>query len=419
MINRILIFLLSPFLYFSTYSQDIVYSRSLIDTLTSEYFCGRGAVNDGEKKAANYISNEFKKNGLAQFNNSFFQEFNYPINTFPGEIKVLFDNSKLTPGEDYLVKPNSGHIAGTFKLVWYTDDNVPTKKQLKKLVVVNFFADKFIVIDSEDADNEIFSMLRLNLFGAAGIINLVDHKLTHSISSTHNDFPILTVKRESIDKLNKTIEITIQQKFIPNYQSQNVIGYVEGTEHPDSFIILSAHYDHLGKMGSNVYFPGANDNASGVAMLLNLVHHYTNKSPPAKTIIFIAFGAEESGLIGSKYFVKNPTIPLSKINFVFNMDLMGTGSEGATIVNGGIYTSYYEKLVNINKRNNYLPSIKKRGKAANSDHYWFSENDVPSFFIYLRGGIKAYHDINDVSKTLPLTKFEDSFRLIRDFINEM
>jgi len=66
-----------------------------------------------------------------------------------------------------------------------------------------------------------------------------------------------------------------------------------------------------------------------------------------------------------------------------------------------------------------LTEIKKRGKAANSDHYWFSEKGIPSFFIYLRGGIKAYHDVYDVSKTLPLTKFTDSFRLIHDFVDEL
>ncbi|MFB0926414.1 MAG: M28 family peptidase, partial [Vicingaceae bacterium] len=141
--------------------------------------------------------------------------------------------------------------------------------------------------------------------------------------------------------------------------------------------------------------------------------------PPTKTVVFIAFGAEEIGLVGSQYFVQNPPFDLKKINFVFNMDLMGTGSEGAMIVNGKIFENQYKSLTKINEEHNYLPIIKKRGKAANRDHYWFSENGVPAFFIYLMGGIKAYHDIYDVSETLPLTKFEDTFRLIRDFVDEL
>jgi len=124
-------------------------------------------------------------------------------------------------------------------------------------------------------------------------------------------------------------------------------------------------------------------------------------------------------LIGSKYFVNHPTVPLNQINFVFNMDLMGTGSEGGMIVNGRVYEEHFNRLIKINKEKNYLPSIKKRGRAANSDHYWFSEKGVPSFFIYLMGGISAYHDVDDISKTLPLAKYEDSFRLIRDFVDEL
>ena len=101
------------------------------------------------------------------------------------------------------------------------------------------------------------------------------------------------------------------------------------------------------------------------------------------------------------------------------MDLLGTGSEGAMIVNGKVFENHFDALTKINDENKYLSIIKKRGKAANSDHYWFSENGVPAFFMYLMGGIKAYHDIYDVSSTLPLTKFDDSFRLIRDFVDEL
>ena len=73
-------------------------------------------------------------------------------------------------------------------------------------------------------------------------------------------------------------------------------------------------------------------------------------------------------------------------------------------------------LVELNNRSNYVKQVKKRGKAANSDHFPFSEKGVPAFFIYTRGGIEAYHDIYDLPETLPLTEFEDVFKLIRDFI---
>jgi len=419
--NKIFLILLLHFYSFTLFTQNNEYAREIVDTLTSEYFRGRGVVNGGERKAADFIKKEYKKHGLKAFNDKYFQFFSYSINSFPGTVEVSFGNTKLVAGKDFLVGAKSGKMYGSFEIVWYNKDNVPSKKQLNKLVKINFFINKFIIVDDKDAveGKEVLEQLKQNLFGASGIILLEDDKLTKDLATTFNDFAILTIKRESISRDYKTITVSIDQKFVRDYESQNVIGYVKGEEFSDSIIILSAHYDHLGMMGNQVYFPGANDNASGIAMLLNLAYHYTHKDPPKKTIVFIAFGAEEAGLIGSNYFVRNPTISLNKVNFVMNMDIMGTGDEGAMIVNGTILPQHFEMLQKINTERDYLTQIKARGKAANSDHYWFTEKGIPAFFIYLMGGIKAYHDVYDISTTLPLTEFEDTFRLIRDFIDEL
>jgi aminopeptidase YwaD len=78
-------------------------------------------------------------------------------------------------------------------------------------------------------------------------------------------------------------------------------------------------------------------------------------------------------------------------------------------------TEHFKALQTLNEKNHFLNEVKIRGKAANSDHYFFSEKGVPSFFIYTRGGIKAYHDIYDKAQTLPLTKFDDLFHLLTAF----
>ena len=304
-------------------TQNIDYTKQIIDTLTTSYFGGRGAVDLGEKKAADFLKNEFKRNNLQPFNNNFFQHFTYNINTFPGEVSVSIDGIKLIAGVDYLVEPNSGSVGGNFQLVWYNKLNVPSKKELKKLVSMNFFHDKFIVIDDEGADrnNETFQQLKLNVFGAAGIINLETKKLTHHLSQTYNDFGVLRIMKDKISQKDRKITVEIDQKFERNYPSQNVIGFVKGEVYPDSFIIVSAHYDHLGYMGKEVYFPGANDNASGIAMLLNLASHYTHKELPKKSIVFMLFGAEEVAILGSKHYIENPLFPLDKINFVMNFKI--------------------------------------------------------------------------------------------------
>ena len=76
--------------------------------------------------------------------------------------------------------------------------------------------------------------------------------------------------------------------------------------------MFSAHYDHLGMMGTTAIMNGANDNASGTAMMLTLMEYYS-KNKPEYSLLFIAFGGEEAGLIGSKFYVENPTVPLKKI----------------------------------------------------------------------------------------------------------
>ena len=99
------------------------------------------------------------------------------------------------------------------------------------------------------------------------------------------------------------------------------------------------------------------------------------------------------------------------------MDLMGSGDKGATIVNGSVFKDRFNKLVEINTKNDYLPKIKSRGKAANSDHYFFTEAGVPAFFIYLMGEYTHYHIPADNADNLKLGPYYDkSFLLIRDFI---
>jgi aminopeptidase YwaD len=179
-------------------------------------------------------------------------------------------------------------------------------------------------------------------------------------------------------------------------------------------IVITAHYDHLGGMGNNTYFPGANDNASGVALMLRLAKFYA-ANPQKYSLVFIAFSGEEAGLLGSKYFTEHPLVDLKKIRFLINTDLAGTGEEGITVVNATQYKKEFALLNQINEEFRYLVKINSRGKAANSDHYWFSEKGVPSFFIYTMGGIRAYHDIYDRAETLPLTEHDDLFRLITRF----
>ncbi len=360
-----------------SFSQDVNYAHQLVDTLTSPYFWGRGYTKDGMSKAAQFLARQFTVFGLKPLSgNTFFQPFSYPVNTFPDNMHVRINGKDLIAGKDFIISPDSRgtHAKGNLQL--------------------------------QDSVHYVDTINRI-------IVSLED-KLTWSVAPEPADYTMIEVAKKSFAETPATIDADIDNKPVKNFKASNVCGWVRGTVRPDSVIVISAHYDHLGGMGKDTYFPGANDNASGTSLLLGLAKYYA-ANPQPFTIAFICFAGEEAGLKGSKYFTEHPLIPLKNIRFLLNLDLEGTGNEGITVVNATEFTKEFTYLNEVNNANNYLVKINPRGKAANSDHYWFTEKGVRAFFLYTLGGIKAYHDVFDKAETLPLTEYEDLFKLIVEF----
>lgn len=365
-------------------AQDTTYARKIIKQLTSKKLLGRGYVNNGVNKAASLISKELKTIGLSSFGKTYSQFYTFPVNTFPGKMFVSIDGKELTAGKDYLIYP--------------TAKTLKTGFQLFKLDSLTY--------GTSDGRRETPVKIKLQ------------KKLTYTVGTKTTDDVVIEVLKSSVGDNLQNMDVIFENKFIEHFKSQNIIAYVKGKTKPDSFLVFTAHYDHLGAMGKNTYFPGANDNASGVSMLLDLTKYY-QKNPSNYSVAFIFFSGEEAGLLGSKYYSENPLFPLSKIKFLTNLDLLGTGDDGIMVVNAHVFKEQFEKLKTINDSKNYVSQIKMRGKAANSDHYWFTEKNVPSFFIYTMGGIQAYHDIYDVEQTLPLTDYNDVFKLLVNFYKDL
>lgn len=358
-------------------AQDSVFARKMIDTLTSPYFWGRGYTKDGVHKAAKFLTEQFKSYGLAPMDGrSFVQAFSYPVNTFPGKMEVVINGVALVPGRDFLVSEDSRGVKGEGTLV--QTDSVHFVDRVNRVVVE------------------------------------LDDKLTWSAEQKVLDFTVIKLDRKLQKTLPVTIKLNIENEFVNDFKTANICGIVKGTSKPDSVIVFTAHYDHLGGMGSDTYFPGANDNASGVTQVLTMAKYYA-AHPQPYSMAFILFSGEEAGLVGSKYFTENPLIPLKNIRFLVNLDLEGTGIDGITVVNAAVYPAEFALLKQVNETGKYLPHVNSRGKAANSDHYFLSEKDVPAFYMYTLGGIKAYHDIYDISKTLPLTQYGNLFKLLVGF----
>jgi hypothetical protein len=407
-------------------AQDSTYARKVVNTLASENLKGRGYVQNGGALAAGFIGNEFKRMGLKTFGSSYFQSFRTSVNTFPGTMSVKVNNTSLKPGIDYLVDAESPSGNGTYSTVFIRADEL-----LKEDVLgakIKSAKDKMIVIEAPDKSkfskedyNKIEDIVSLLKYypenPAAGIISLTKDKLTWDVSKVQYSKPCITIKVDSLSPLIESVTLNIESKLINDFEGKNVIGYVQG-KHSDSLIVLTAHYDHLGMMGDKTIFPGANDNASGTAMLLSLADYYS-KHQPEYNIVFIAFAAEELRLKGSTFFTEHPLFELKKIKFLLNFDLAGTGDEGIQVVNGSVFKNRFDQLSKINNTQHFLSQVKIRGEACNSDHCPFYNKKVPCFFIYTLGGIAAYHDIYDRAETLPLSRFDNYFKLMVAFIKEL
>lgn len=423
--------LLFIFLFFLLIFRFLIFSqqynyKELIEILSSDTLYGRGYVNNGVNKSAEIIKNKFKNfDILPLFNDSYFQHFDILVNTFPGIITLNINNVECIPGIDFLIDPESPSIKGKYKVITLKSGDVFNLKNLAKKIRAS--KNKFICLDFRDdsiyndslkniLDQTRFLIENKKGMPYRGVIKLTNKKLTWNISQRLNNIPILEVYNSKSDYEIKEIFLNIENNYFTKYEVKNIGGLIEGTLYTDSFIILCAHYDHIGMMGQKTYFPGANDNASGVAMIMCLADYF-RRFPSKFSIIFLFLAAEEVGLKGAEYFYNNMPVAKEKIKFLINLDLVGTGENGIAVVNALKYNDLFKKLLEININNGYFEYIKERGEACNGDHCIFDKGGIKCFYIYTLGNNKFYHDINDKFENLSLAGFEKLLNLIINFIN--
>ncbi|GAB4300392.1 MAG: M28 family peptidase [Marinilabiliales bacterium] len=394
------------------YSQDIDYAKTVINDLSSKKFHGRAYTHNGALKAAKYIRNELIKWDVKPFTKDYFQYFNINTNSIKSIKYVKINGKLINPGKDYTIYNTSSTCKGKFDVI-KIDSTFFSKEK------INDITGKFVLVDESDftSKNNVQLLAALeytDLIKIKGVIVVSDKNPSQTMSVKPVNHAVIKIKRDSSLAEIKNIEINYKNKFLKNIKTQNVVGYIPGEV--DTFIMFGAHYDHLGEMGKDAYFPGANDNASGCAMLLNLAKYYS-KNKPHYSLIFAFFSAEEVGILGSQYMSEQMPVNFNKIKFFFNLDLVGTGEEGIKIVNGTIFKKEFSILDSLNNVNNYFVKIGKRGEARNSDHYYFYKKGVPSFFIYTLGGSKEYHNVFDTPCSISLCEFNDLFLILRDFIS--
>jgi len=398
-------------------AQDMPRVHQTIDTLTSATLHGRGYLYQGDARAASYIRERFQQLGLQPFSGSYYQSFSFPVNTIVETPQLQVAGQALQPGKDFVASAAAASGKGNARVL-VLDTAVFNDPAAARKFFTQSFRHKAIVFRQQEQQriSQLPPAYRQQLQLAKLHVVLQPKALLTSVALEQAPLPVLEVLGQAWPANAKSLTFEVKARLQPQHEAQNVVAFVKGTAQPDSFIVFTAHYDHLGGQGEGVYFPGANDNASGTAMLLELAAYYSQpQHRPKHSIAFIAFAAEEAGLLGSFYYTGHPLFPLPQIRFLVNLDLLGTGSEGMMVVNGKVHGPEFNLLQQLNARHRYLPQLKSRGRAANSDHYPFSEKGVPAFFFYTLGGTAAYHNTNDYASQLPLTEFADVFHLLVDF----
>lgn len=397
-------------------AQDLPHFKRIVKELSSAKYQGRGYAKGGANKAGKYLEKEFRKAGADEVTR---QAFTIDINTFCGKAEMWADGKKLKAGVDFSMREYSPGVHGEFP-VYYVD-------------TLNFNADKLLadLAKPENANcmvccefwftykhREVFSKLqKAGELPNAGLLYTwtAPIKFYKAYGEKVVDKPIVWVTPEAIEGV-KRVKLNVDNEFLKDYPLFNVIAKVEGARH-DSCYVFTAHYDHLGNMGKKVYYPGANDNASGTATIVTLAAHYA-KNRPQFDMYFLAFSGEDANLRGSTFFVEHPTVPLTQIKYLFNIDMIGDDNpvQYCEVSDAGM--SQFPKFEQINEEQHLFTKLNRGELAANSDHYPFAVRGVPCIFLENEEGsaFPHYHTPADNMKTVKLDSYEPVFKLVTGFI---
>ncbi len=393
---------------------NLKHYKEIVKELSSEKYQGRGYARDGANMAGKYIEQEFNNVGVDEV---VCQPFKIDINTFCGNMEMWADGKPLTPGVDFTMREYSPGVHGEFTVYHVDTLNFDAEKMYADLAKPEYDG-CLVVCDFWFMYNHPeFRPLHKKDSSVGGFIQTWTSpiKFYKAYGSKVMGKPIVWITPEAIEGVQK-VKLDVDNEFLENYELFNVIAKVNGEKH-DSCFVFTAHYDHLGNLGRDVYYPGANDNASGTATIVTLAEYYA-KNKPEYDMYFIAFSGEDSGLNGSMYYVDNPTVPLEQIKYLFNIDMIGDNNPVQYCEVSDEGNRGFALLEDINGEKHYFEALNRGELAANSDHYPFAERHVPCMLFENEEGdaFKYYHTIYDTYDSAIFVTYEPIFKLITDFV---
>jgi hypothetical protein len=424
---------------------------SYIRDLAADSMLGRRSGHPGGEAGAEYIAARFKEWGVepAGENGTYFQTFTVDLNQVEEGVVLELMTTKVRRsfyyGEDWRVQAYSGSAHGTAEIVFvgyglrdekanyddYAGLEVKGKWVLFASNLPSSLADKF---------GEAASLTRRVRWaqerGAKGALIFRREepqpaapargvRLGLSREVYRPDFAIISIETRVVDALFRDLltdlrylfqEIERQQKpmsfttgakaFISvaarweeKKPTKNVLGKITGSDPvlKNEYVIIGAHMDHLGVDPLGEVMNGANDNASGTAVVMEIARVLKlNQAKPKRTIVFGLWAAEEMGLLGSRYFADHPLVPIEKTVAYLNMDMVGHGS-GNVNFRGIYYGPEVWEVIKAKLPKEILDYVRPgRGGPGGSDHSSFLAKGVPGFSINTEGYHFKYHQANDV-----------------------
>ena len=466
-------------------------ARKHLEYLASDELEGRETGQKGQKLAGAYLMQNFIEYGLPPVNGNYFQRFNLKVGN-PEKIKIIIDNDTLYHFEDFIHNSDFQNVNfnnaksvfvgygiesenyNEFKNIDVKDkvvfllENEPKDKKGKYYVTNN--------TNNSDWNNRKAKINNLKQKGAKAIImvnknvEMYKSSFAHAFKSSKMKLatdsfsmkiPLVFISEKKADAILKeggletgfrkttkkilkngkplskdlSFKIGIESEIINDkITSENVLGFVEGSDKKDEIIIVTAHYDHLG-VHNNKIFNGADDDGSGTTALLMMAEAFAKAKAagkgPRRSILFMPLSAEEKGLLGSRYYSENPVFPLKNTVANLNIDMIGrvdkahhnkkgVPNPNYVYVIGSHFLSKELHEINEDQNNKYtkldLDYTFNTKDDPNrfyfrSDHYNFAKNNIPCIF-YFNGTHEDYHQHTDTVDKIDFTKLSNITKLI-------
>lgn len=453
--------------------------KSSIGYLASDSLKGRKPGTEGDSLSAFYIRAKFKEYGATPILDHGFQRFSVITDIVAGKNNILKINNKaLLLNTDFvpasfssnnIVNANVAFVGYGYNIkqdstTWNDYESIDIKDKW-----VMFFDGK-----PENAEKELYnkySKIRTKVLiakdkGAKGV--LVIHEKTEpnqpfsgTFDKTVSDagIPVVIISWQTAEKIIKEnkqnlseLKTAISKNLKPasqilktniygqtdviqvKSQTYNIVATIEGSDATlkNEYIVIGAHYDHLGMGGKDsgsrmpdtiAVHNGADDNASGVAGIIELARVFGNSSVKTKrSLLFVAFSGEEMGLLGSKQFVKEPPVPLKSIKAMLNFDMIGRmKTENPKLSIGGTGTALEtDSIIKLFDNNLPFTVVKSPEGYGPSDHASFYKNNIPVLF-FNSGLHEDYHtpfdDVDKINFPQTVNVLEFTFNIVKTFAN--